>query len=77
MYYGNIYKDLESHLLIKMGDSTLDFDNYSGSPIYAINGRLVGLLSGADVLYKNNKNDLFLDCVSSLKIKEYMSYLVK
>ena len=77
MYYGNICEDLESHLLIKMCDSTLDLDNYSGSPIYAINGRLVGLLSGADVLYKNNKNDLYLDCVSSLKIKEYMSYLVK
>jgi len=77
LYYGNIYDDLDTHLLIKMRDTTLDLDNYSGSPIYGMNGRLVGLLSGADVLYKNNKNDLFLDCVSSLKIKEYMSYLVK
>jgi hypothetical protein len=77
LYYGNIYDDLDTHLLIKMRDTTLDLDNYSGSPIYGMNGRLVGLLSGADVLYKNNKNDLFLDCISSLKIKEYMSYLVK
>lgn len=77
LYYGNICEDLETHLLIKMRDTTLDLDNYSGSPIYGMNGRLVGLLSGADLLYKNNKNDLYLDCVSSLKIKEYMSYLVK
>lgn len=77
LYYGNIYDDLETYLLIKMRDTTLDLDNYSGSPIYGMNGRLVGLLSGADVLYKNNKNDLYLDCLSSLKIKEYMSYLVK
>jgi len=77
LYYGHISSYMKTHLLVEMCDDLINLDNYSGSPIYGINGKIIGLLSGADILNINNKNNLYLDCISSLTINEYMSFIVK